>query len=133
METVRNELQAYVKSSSNKILNLDNTRNVTKQMLEKKKSETAATQLHMDSILHAAATKTLARSQICMAAEYLFQRICKLSNISHFPYNNPLKQLDCVGDYISDLNYIIKAYKMMCIKKDHEAQRQREKEAQQQI
>ncbi|CAM6111480.1 unnamed protein product [Calypogeia fissa] len=127
MEMIRESLQAYVKASSNEILNLDNDISVKKLLFERKKRETGAKQLHMDSILLAAATKTLARSQICMAAENLFQRICKLSHISHFPYDDPLKQLDCVGDYISDLSYIIKQHKQIILKKEHDAQKEREK------
>lgn len=49
--------------------------------------------------------------QICMAAENLFHRIDKMSVISRPPLEDPLKQLDAVGDYVTDLNYIQKAYK----------------------
>ena len=49
--------------------------------------------------------------QICMAAENLFHRIDKMSVISRPPLEDALKQLDAVGDYITDLNYIQKAYK----------------------
>lgn len=64
METIRESMQAYIKASSNEILNLDNDISVKKILFEKKKRETSAKQLNMDSILHVAATKTLARSQV---------------------------------------------------------------------
>lgn len=49
--------------------------------------------------------------QMCMAAENLFQRIDKLSFISRPPHDDPIKQLDAVADYITDLNYIQKIYR----------------------
>jgi hypothetical protein len=53
-----------------------------------------------------------------MAAENLFHRIDKVSVISHPPYDNPLKQLDSIGDYVTDLNYIQKAFKATLTKKE---------------
>ncbi|CAK9882125.1 unnamed protein product [Sphagnum jensenii] len=118
IEILRTELQKYTKSTMNEILTLHNDVSVTKQAFEKKKMETEELQLQIDSVLHLAAAKTLARSQICMAAENLFHRIDKVSIISRPPYDNPLKQLDSIGDYVTDLNYIQKAFKATLTKKE---------------
>eukprot|EP00250_Pteridium_aquilinum_P007152 c16934_g1_i1 orf=441-785(+) len=105
------DLLMYRKTSHDEILNLENDVSSAKQAHEKKKRETADIQLHMDSVLQIAASKTLARGQVCMAAENLFSRVCHRSTINHPDHTSPLKQLDVVGDYITDINQIIRTYK----------------------
>lgn len=68
IEIVRTELQNYTKTTMNEILTLNNDVSVTKQICERKKVETAELQLHIDSVLHMAAAKTLARSQVTSSA-----------------------------------------------------------------
>lgn len=46
-----------------------------------------------------------------MAAENLFFRIDKVSVISRPLQDNPIKNLDMVADFITDLNHIQKIYK----------------------
>ncbi|KAH7428139.1 hypothetical protein KP509_10G077600 [Ceratopteris richardii] len=111
LETLRVDLVAYRKASKDEILNLENDVSSAKQMHEKKKRETAGIEQRMDSILQAAASRTLARGQACMAADNLFSRVCHCSRISHPVHTNSLKQLDVVGDYITDINQIIRTYR----------------------
>jgi hypothetical protein len=75
IEILRSELQKYTKSTMNEILTLHNDVSVTKQACEKKKMETEELQLQIDSVLHLAAAKTLARSQVC----YFYQSKMKES------------------------------------------------------
>jgi len=51
-----------------------------------------------------------------MAAENLFYRIDKDSAIARPVQDNPLKNLDMVADYITDLSFIHKAYKVFLAK-----------------
>ncbi|MCO5578975.1 hypothetical protein L7F22_032826 [Adiantum nelumboides] len=111
LEKLRVDLLMYRKTSHDEILNLENDVSSAKQSHEKKKRETAEIQLRMDSVLQVAASKTLARGQVCMAAENLFSRVCHRSTINHPEHISPLKQLDVVGDYITDINQIIRTYK----------------------
>lgn len=46
-----------------------------------------------------------------MAAENLFWRIDKVSVISRPLQDNPIKNLDMVSDFVTDLNYIQKLFK----------------------
>lgn len=113
-EQLRTDLQVYRKSTHDEILNLENDVSSAKQAYERKKRDTAEMQLHIDSVLQVAASKALARGQVCMAAENIFCRACQCSRINHPPHTSPLKQLDVVGDYITDINYVIKSYKGSC-------------------
>ena len=65
LENLRIDLLMYRKTSHDEILNLENDVSSAKQTHEKKKRETAELQLHMDSVLQIAASKTLARGQVC--------------------------------------------------------------------
>ncbi|EFJ12624.1 hypothetical protein SELMODRAFT_425324 [Selaginella moellendorffii] len=118
IEALRAELQTYYKSAISEILNLENDVTLAKQAYERKKHETAEMEKKMDSILQISAAKTLVRGQACMAAENLFGRVCHNSRINHVPQSSPLRQLDVVGDYVSDTNAIIKAVKAGALKKD---------------
>lgn len=58
------DLLMYRKTSHDEILNLENDVSSAKQAHERKKRETSEIQLHMDSVLQVAASKTLARGQV---------------------------------------------------------------------
>ncbi|KAG0554300.1 hypothetical protein KC19_12G080900 [Ceratodon purpureus] len=110
-DELRAEFQNYKKSTANEIMTLNNEVSMTKQFVEQKKLETSQLQLQIDQMLQMAAARTLARSQICMAAENLFFRIDQVSVISRPLQDNPIKNLDMVSDFVTDLNYIQKLYK----------------------
>jgi hypothetical protein len=51
-----------------------------------------------------------------MAAENLFYRVDKASIIARPVQDNPLKNLDMAGDFITDLAFIQKAYRIVLTK-----------------
>ncbi|KAH7291965.1 hypothetical protein KP509_29G044200 [Ceratopteris richardii] len=108
VEKIRADLQAYRKASHDEILSLENDIRAAKLTHEKKKKETAEIQQRLDSILEVAASKTLTHGQVCMAAENLFSRVCRCSTINHPDHTSPLRQLDVVGDYITDIYQMIR-------------------------
>ncbi|XP_024357306.1 cilia- and flagella-associated protein 73 isoform X1 [Physcomitrium patens] len=111
MQAVRKEYQSYLKFTATEVMMLNNDVGQAKQLVERKKSDTAQLQLQIDSMLQMAAAKTLAWNQICIAAENLFFRADKVSIISRPAKENPLKNLDMVSDFITDLNHVHKLYK----------------------
>ncbi|KAG0623835.1 hypothetical protein M758_3G205800 [Ceratodon purpureus] len=117
MEKLRQELQQYLKNSANNILTLNNDVSITRQIYERKRLQTADLQKNIDSMLETSAARTLARSQVCMAAENLFYRIDKASIIARPVQDNPIKNLDMAADFITDLAFIQKAYRLELAKK----------------
>lgn len=68
-DILRIELQNYIKSTTNEIMTLNNDVSVTKQLVERKKTESAELQLQIDRILQMASARTLARSQVIHTLE----------------------------------------------------------------
>ena len=63
-DELRSEFQIYTKNASNEITTLHNDVSLTKQLVDRKRAETAQLQLQIDSMLQNAAARTLARSQV---------------------------------------------------------------------
>nr|PNR28372.1 hypothetical protein PHYPA_028964 [Physcomitrium patens] len=89
---------------------LNNEICTTKQIVERKKLQTVELQLSIDQMLKGASTNVLAYNQICIAAANLLFRISRKSTISQPLTKNPIKNMDVVANFITDLAYIHKAY-----------------------
>eukprot|EP00775_Hariotina_reticulata_P008951 gene8951-9127_t len=107
-EEVRAALQALTKQKSDEILNLNNHLAELKKQLELYQQQASLQEFHKDCSLQVAAQRTLEYGQVVLAADNVFNRCRQKSYNAHALENNPLQQLEIIGNYISDLLTICK-------------------------
>ncbi|DBB07814.1 TPA: hypothetical protein ACH3X3_009224 [Trebouxia sp. C0006] len=105
-EQTRSELQAYTKTKTDEIVNLNNTISRLKKQLETYEAESYAQETKKDYSLQVASQKTLEYGQVCMSTDNLFQRCRQRSKVAHGNVTNPLLQLEAIGNFVSDLGAI---------------------------
>eukprot|EP00899_Mesostigma_viride_P009263 jgi/Mesvir1/18338/Mv14239-RA.1 len=110
-EEKRAELQLYSKQKMDEILNLNNKVSMLKKELESWERESQLMQSRQDTSLQSASAKMLELGQVTMATDNLFSRVLQRSNVGHPPYTKAVDQLTVIGDFMSDLASIIKAWK----------------------
>ncbi|GAX82119.1 hypothetical protein CEUSTIGMA_g9547.t1 [Chlamydomonas eustigma] len=110
-EKIRTELQVYMKQKTDEILNLNNELARLKKELETYEGDALVQQAKKDHSLQVASQKTLEYGQVVLSTDNIFNRCRGRSKIAYPPESNPLQQLDVVGNYVSDLGAIIKAYR----------------------
>mmetsp|Transcript_20045 Transcript_20045/g.36043 ORF Transcript_20045/g.36043 Transcript_20045/m.36043 type:complete len:298 (-) Transcript_20045:332-1225(-) len=107
-EKVRSELQVFVKQKTDEILNLNNQLSRLKKELEQYEGDALVQEAKKDSSLQVASQKTLEYGQVVLSADNIFNRCRGRSSIEYAIENNPLYQLDVIGNFVSDLNAIMK-------------------------
>ncbi|GBG70267.1 hypothetical protein CBR_g6396 [Chara braunii] len=117
-EVTRADLQTYSKMKTNEILNLNNEVSQLKKDFEQYERDALALQTKLDYTLQNAGYKTLQHGQVCMAVDNIFARCSQRSRVSRPPYSAPLEQLTVIGDFVTDIMYIIKQFKGTIQKKD---------------
>lgn len=109
-EATFKELQAYVKSKTDEMLNLNNAISSLKKQLEQCERDAAVFQQEKDLALTATSQKTLEHGQVTMAADNLFHRCITRSKVNHQPHTEAVDQLHVIGDWVSDLAAIVKQW-----------------------
>ncbi|KAK9833172.1 hypothetical protein WJX74_009370 [Apatococcus lobatus] len=102
-EQVRAELRAYTKARTDEILHLNTSIAALKKQLEASEQEAYALESKKDQQLQAATRKTLTYGQVCMSTDNLFSRCRQKSSVARSDEKNALRQLDIIGNFISDL------------------------------
>ena len=69
------------------------------------KEETARAR---DEKTRAEATRKMEHGRVCFAAEHLFRRVRARSAVKYAADENPLERLRVIGEYMSDLDAIVK-------------------------
>lgn len=107
-EKIRTELQVYVKQKTDESLNLNNELARLKKELEGYEGDAMAQQAKRNQRLQVASEKTLEYGQVVLSTDNIFNRCRARSKIAYPSESNPLQQLDVIGNYVSDLAFIIK-------------------------
>jgi hypothetical protein len=107
-ERVRAETAAYVEEKKDEALTLNNEIARLKKTLEHTtllKQETARAR---DGKLKTEATRKMEHGRVCFATEHLFRRVRSRSAVKYAADDNPLERLRVIGEYMSDLDAIVK-------------------------
>ena len=107
-ERVRAETAAYVEEKKDEALTLNNEIARLKKTLEHTtllKQETARAR---DGKLKTEATRKMEHGRVCFATEHLFRRVRSRSAVKYAADENPLERLRVIGEYMSDLDAIVK-------------------------
>jgi predicted nuclease with TOPRIM domain len=110
-EKTRAELNVYIKQKTDEILNLNNHLARLKKELESFEQQAMAQESKKDYSLQVASQKTLEYGQVVMSTDNIFNRCRSKSCIGHAAETHPLLQLEIIGNYVSDLGYIVKMHK----------------------
>lgn len=79
-----------------------------KQQLEAHQAGAAAQEARKDQVLAAASRATLEYGQVVTAIDNIFNRCLQRTHVAHHPEAHPLKQLDVVAAFVTDLGSIAK-------------------------
>ena len=107
-ERARAETAAYVEEKKDEALTLNNEIARLKKALERAtrlKEETARAR---DEKTRAEATRKMEHGRVCFAVEHLFRRVRARSAVKYAADENPLERLRVIGEYMSDLDAIVK-------------------------
>eukprot|EP01025_Chloroclados_australasicus_P060720 TRINITY_DN7828_c0_g1_i1.p1 TRINITY_DN7828_c0_g1~~TRINITY_DN7828_c0_g1_i1.p1 ORF type:complete len:313 (-),score=45.32 TRINITY_DN7828_c0_g1_i1:322-1260(-) len=112
-EQVRTDYIQYRKNKMDEILNLNNEIARLKKEVEQYEGAAMSQESKKDYSLQIASQKTLEYGVAIMSTDNLFNRCRSKSSIFYSQQSNPLNQLDVVGNFVSDLGYIVKQHKEM--------------------
>lgn len=102
-EAAKKELADYSKRRNDDVLVLNNRLSQLRQELEGLEQEERVLEAAKDGKLQAASDRMLEHGQVLLATDNLFNLCRQYSRIAHPALDNPLQQLDVIGNYISDL------------------------------
>ena len=105
---MRAETAAYVEEKKDEALTLNNEIARLKKTLEHTtllKQETARAR---DGKLKTEATRKMEHGRVCFATEHLLRRVRSRSAVKYAADDNPLERLRVIGEYMSDLDAIVK-------------------------
>ncbi|GAB4820507.1 hypothetical protein N2152v2_007553 [Parachlorella kessleri] len=110
-EELRAETADYIKTHSNKALELNNRLSNLKKDLQLLEQQAAVLEAQQDYSLQVAAQKTLEYGQICMSTNNLYQRCLLKSKVAHaMDEHNLIVQLEAVGNFVSDLREALRRH-----------------------
>eukprot|EP00736_Rhodelphis_marinus_P011895 Rmarinus@m.1772 len=110
-EEQRLALQKYVKERSDDILEYNNYIASLQKRLEEVQNNAIELQTRTDKQLLEQAQNARDMGRIRMACANLFQRILDTSSIKRFPEEETKEQLKVLGEYMADLQQILKQWK----------------------
>lgn len=106
-EAARKELAEYTKRRSDEVLMLNNRLAQLRQELEELEQEARLQEAAKDGSLLAASQRMLEHGQVVLATDNLFNLCKQHSSIAHPDHDDPLQQLEVIGNFISDLTVAV--------------------------
>ena len=104
----RAETASYVEEKKDEALTLNNEIARLKKALERATRVKEETARARDEKLRGEAARKMERGRVCFATENLFRRVRAQSAVKYPADENPLERLRVIGEYMSDLDAIVK-------------------------
>lgn len=105
---LKTSFSEYVDTQKDNALTLNNEIALLKKQLEKAVRVKEETRAQRDSSLRSDALAKMQHGRVCMATENLFRRCRARSAVKYKTDDNPLERLKVIGEYMGDLNKIVK-------------------------
>lgn len=107
-DATRARLHAYTKRMTDERLNLNNDIAKLKKRLEAATLEVERARKASAADQQSSRNRTLEHGRAVAAAENLFQRCRRRSNVQYARTKDPIEQLHVIGDYVGDMGQVVK-------------------------
>jgi len=112
LEVTRLDMDDYITTQTNNILNLNNKISALKKALETEERSVITHETRKDNMMQLTCNRTLEYGQVCMATDNLYHRCRSKSFVNRPADADSLSQLEAVGNFVSDLGKIVKLWRI---------------------